>query len=54
MTDFIQNPLDLIQIGRGLTYTDRFAISGIGMKILAETMGIVRNQRIGRIEYIAI
>ena len=38
MTDFIQNPLHLVQIRRRLAYTDRFTGPCTRMQILAQTV----------------
>ncbi len=51
---FFNDPLRFLQIAGGFINPDLFAMTGIGMQILAEALGIIRDQRVGNIENMSV
>ena len=52
--DFLDDPARLVHVGLALEHADRLARAGRGPQVLAKAIGVVGDQRVGRVEDISV
>ena len=52
--DFFDDPLRFLAVGHGFIHTHRLAMAAVGAQILAQALGVARDQLVGGIENVAV
>jgi hypothetical protein len=51
---FLDDPLGFLEVGRGFVHAHLLSLAGVGAQVLAEALGVIRDQEVGAVEDVAV